>query len=180
MKGKSKLKFAFEVHVHATVNNPTRAEAAVDKNSQVSGTGDSNSREPMGDYFTRRAALIQEDKHLRRENNLLQSLTKNELAADKIIRHIRAEEAASVWGAENTEFPLLFPGMEFLTGTSPGLDYARYSLLARSKTHHRSDENLQDHIPGMRILCHSCPPLIHDNEDAKRSSSPRSPRRNSG
>ena len=104
------------------------------------------------DYFSRRAALIQEDKHLRRENNLLQSLTKNELAADKIVRHIRAEEAASIWGVEHEhgEFQHLFPGMEFLTCMRSGLDYARYSLLARSKTHNRSDENLQDHIPGMR------------------------------
>ncbi|KAN0140794.1 hypothetical protein V8E53_001238 [Lactarius tabidus] len=66
------------------------------------------------DYFSRRAALIQEDKHLRRENNLLQSLTENELAADKLVRRIRAEEAASIWGVEHDEPPHLFPGMEFL------------------------------------------------------------------
>ncbi|KAF8264217.1 adenosine deaminase-like growth [Lactarius quietus] len=71
------------------------------------------------DYFSRRAALIQEDKHLRRENSLLQSLTENELAADKIVRHIRAEEAASIWGVEHDEFLHLFPGMEFLTSYSP-------------------------------------------------------------
>lgn len=67
------------------------------------------------DYFSRRAALIQEDKSLRRENKSLQLLTENELAADKIIRHIRAEEAASIWGVEHDELPHLFPGMEFLT-----------------------------------------------------------------
>lgn len=87
------------------------------------------------DYFSRRAALIQEDKSLRRENNLLQSLTKNELAADKIVRHIRAEEAASIWGVEHDEFPHLFPGMEFLTCMHSGLNYARCRLLARSETH---------------------------------------------
>ena len=94
------------------------------------------------DYFSRRAALIQEDKHLRRENNLLQSLTKNELAADKIVRHIRAEETASIWGVEHDGFQHLFPGMEFLTCMRSGLDYARYNLLAHSKTHNRADKNL--------------------------------------
>ena len=104
-------------------------------------------------YFSKRAALIQEDKHLRRENNLLQSLTENELAADKMVRRIRAEEAASIWGVEHDEFPHLFPGMEFLTCMYSGLDYAFYNLLSRSKTHNRSDATLQNHIPGMRVLC---------------------------
>jgi adenosine deaminase CECR1 len=103
------------------------------------------------DYFSRRAALIQEDKHLRRENNLLQSLTENELAADKLVRRIRAEEAASIWGVEHDEPPHLFPGMEFLICMPSVLDYTCYSLLARSKTHNRADENLQNHIPGMRF-----------------------------
>ncbi|KAH9165420.1 hypothetical protein EDB89DRAFT_2116089 [Lactarius sanguifluus] len=67
------------------------------------------------DYFSKRAALIQEDRSLRRENNSLHLLTNNELAADKIVRNIRAEEAVSIWGVERDEFPHLFPGMEFLT-----------------------------------------------------------------
>lgn len=126
------------------------------------------------DFFSRRAALIQEDKCLRRENNLLQSLTNNELAADKIVRHIRAEEAASIWGVEHDEFPHLFPSMEFLTCVYSGLYYARYCLLARSETPDRSDENLQDHLQGTRLFCHSRSPLIHEGEDAQGSSSPRS------
>jgi len=69
------------------------------------------------DYLSRRAALIQEDRSLRRENKLLQSLTEKEAAADKIVRRIRAEEAASVWGVEHDDIPHLFPGMEFLTCT---------------------------------------------------------------
>jgi hypothetical protein len=134
----------------------------------------------LQDYFSRRAALIQEDKHLRRENNLLQSLTENELAADKMVRRIRSEEAASIWGVKHDELPHIFPGMEFLICMRSGLDYACYSLLARSKTHNRADENLQDHIPGMRFLCHSCSPLIHESEDAQGGSSPRSSRRDRG
>ena len=105
-------------------------------------------------YFSKRAALIQEDKHLRRENNLLQSLTENELAADKMVRSIRAEESASIWGVEHGEFPLLFPGMGFLICMCSSSDYACCSSLARSKTHDRSDETLQNHIPGM-YFCHN-------------------------
>ncbi|KAI9458273.1 hypothetical protein F5148DRAFT_330562 [Russula earlei] len=67
------------------------------------------------DYLSRRAALILEDRSLRRENKLLQSLTEKEAAADRIVRYIRAEEAVSVWGVE---IPHLFPGMEFLTSKS--------------------------------------------------------------
>jgi adenosine deaminase CECR1 len=71
------------------------------------------------DHFSRRAALIQEDRSLRRENTLLQSLTEKESTADEIVRRIRAEEALSVWASkllQADEFPHIFPGMEFLTG----------------------------------------------------------------
>ena len=67
------------------------------------------------DYFSRRAALIQEDRSLRRENALLRSLTENESIADEKVRRIRAEEEVSVWGIEHDKIPQLFPGMEFLT-----------------------------------------------------------------
>ncbi|KAH9010246.1 adenosine deaminase-related growth [Lactarius hengduanensis] len=76
------------------------------------------------DYFSRRAALIQEDRSLRRENNSLHSLTNNELAADKIVRRIRAEEAVSIWGVEHDEISHLFPGMEFLT-SKPIIDQTK-------------------------------------------------------
>ncbi len=79
------------------------------------------------DYFASRAALIQEDKSLRRENNLLQTLTKNELEADKIVRLIRAEEEASIWSVEHDNLPPLFPGMAFLTCIYSGLDHARHN-----------------------------------------------------
>ncbi|KAI0306408.1 adenosine deaminase-like growth [Multifurca ochricompacta] len=69
-------------------------------------------------YFSKRDALIQEDRSLRRENKLLHSLTENESVADKIVRRIRAEEEASIWSVEHDEFPHLFPGMEFLTSKS--------------------------------------------------------------
>jgi adenosine deaminase CECR1 len=65
-------------------------------------------------YLSRRAALIQEDRSLRRENVLLRSLTEKESIADEKVRRIRAEEEVSVWGIENDEFPHTFPGMEFL------------------------------------------------------------------
>jgi adenosine deaminase CECR1 len=73
------------------------------------------------DYFSRRVALIQEDRSLRRENDLLLSLTANESAADKIVRRIRAKEEVSVWGVEHDEVPHIFPGMEFLMCICPHL-----------------------------------------------------------
>jgi hypothetical protein len=71
------------------------------------------------DYFSRRAALIQEDRSLRRENTLLRSLTEKESIAEEKVRRIRAEEEVSVWGIEHEEFPHIFPGMEFLTCICP-------------------------------------------------------------
>jgi adenosine deaminase CECR1 len=76
------------------------------------------------DYFSRRTALIREDRSLRRENVLLRSLTEKESVADEIVRRIRVEEEVSVWGVEHDEFPHIFPGMEFLTCifSGPGYD----------------------------------------------------------
>ena len=70
-------------------------------------------------YFSRRAALIHEDRSLRRENVLLRSLTEKESIADEKVRRIRAEEEESVWGIEHDEFPHIFPGMAFLTCICP-------------------------------------------------------------
>jgi adenosine deaminase CECR1 len=75
------------------------------------------------DYFSRRAALIREDRSLRRENVLLRSLTEKESRADEIVRRIRKEEEVSVWGVEHDEFPHIFPGMEFLTCKCSGQCY---------------------------------------------------------
>jgi adenosine deaminase CECR1 len=84
------------------------------------------------DYFSRRVALIQEDRSLRRENDLLLSLTANESAADKIVRRIRAEEEVSVWGVEHDEVPHIFPGMEFLMCICPHFEmiFARTNRLS--------------------------------------------------
>lgn len=71
------------------------------------------------DYFSRRAALIQEDRSLRRENALLLSLTEKESIADEIVRRIRAEEEVSIWSDQH-DFLHIFPGMEFLTGICSG------------------------------------------------------------
>ena len=75
------------------------------------------------DYFSRRVALIQEDRSLRRENVLLGSLTEKESRADEIVRRIRKEEEVSIWGVEHDEFPHIFPGMEFLTCIYSGQGY---------------------------------------------------------
>ncbi|KAF8643782.1 hypothetical protein AX16_008801 [Volvariella volvacea WC 439] len=65
-------------------------------------------------YNAQRAALIQDDRLLRRENRSVPSQLEKE--ADAIVRRIRAHEAASIWSAEYEGIPHPFPGMEFLTG----------------------------------------------------------------
>jgi hypothetical protein len=70
--------------------------------------------EDIQHYLSRRAALMHQDRSLRRENALLRSLTEKESIADKKVRRIRAEEEVSVWGIEHDGFPHTFPGMEFL------------------------------------------------------------------
>ena len=43
-------------------------------------------------------------------------LSELEIQADRVIRDIRAAEAASIWNREYEGIPHPFPGMEFLTG----------------------------------------------------------------
>ena len=71
----------------------------------------------IADYEIQRASLIDEDRSLRRE--FLRTDLKNsdkEKEADKILRAIRASEAATIWNEEHPSIPHPFPGMEFLTG----------------------------------------------------------------
>ncbi|KAH9050602.1 hypothetical protein EDB84DRAFT_1172 [Lactarius hengduanensis] len=94
------------------------------------------------DYFSRRAALIQEVKSLRRENNVLQSLTKNELAADKVLE---------------TSVPrrrLLSGGSSTMTSRFP------WHGIPDIETYNRSDENLQNHLQDAQGA------LLHAHVDA--------------
>jgi adenosine deaminase CECR1 len=67
-------------------------------------------------YQEARAALIKEDRYLRRDLHIKRSDA--EVRADQIIRDIRAEEASTIWMQEHESVLHPFPGMEFLTGAS--------------------------------------------------------------
>jgi adenosine deaminase CECR1 len=71
----------------------------------------------LADYEAQRASLIDEDRSLRREFLRTGLYSDKEKEADKILRAIRASEAASIWNEEYPSIPHPFPGMEFLTGT---------------------------------------------------------------
>lgn len=68
------------------------------------------------DYHKRRAALIDEDRSLRREYIHAKSRSGVEAKADAIVRQIRQTEAETIWQEDNPSIPHPFPGMEFLTG----------------------------------------------------------------
>jgi hypothetical protein len=67
-------------------------------------------------YQEARAALIHEDRYLRRDMHIKHSDA--EKKADQIIRDIRTEEASTIWMQEHESILHPFPGMEFLTGAS--------------------------------------------------------------
>ena len=67
-------------------------------------------------YAAQRALLIDEDRSLRREFLRTDLYSDKEKEADKILRTIRASEAATIWNEEHPSIPHPFPGMEFLTG----------------------------------------------------------------
>ena len=70
----------------------------------------------IADYETLRASLVDEDRSLRREFLRTDSCSDKEKQADKILRAIRASEAATIWNEEHPSIPHPFPGMDFLTG----------------------------------------------------------------
>lgn len=79
----------------------------------------------MSDYWTRRDRLILEDRAQRVDVEKLRTLSDIEAQAEQVIRQIRAEEAAAVWGVGSRsvfeynpveDSPNVFPGMAFLTG----------------------------------------------------------------
>ena len=70
----------------------------------------------IADYETLRTSLIDEDRSLRREFLRTDLYSDKEKEADKVLRAIRASEAATIWNEEHPSIPHPFPGMEFLTG----------------------------------------------------------------
>ena len=92
----------------------------------------------IADYETLRTSLIDEDRSLRREFLRTHLYSDKEKEADKILRAIRASEAATIWNEEHPSIPHPFPGMEFLTGM---WDFKKKSYF-----------NLQYHYVGKRII----------------------------
>ena len=73
------------------------------------------------EYRDARAQLIAADRSLRVDALALEHATEAEKRADAIVRKIRAQENETVWGPDAPPIPgsmHIFPGMQFLTGTS--------------------------------------------------------------
>ncbi|KAI0028515.1 hypothetical protein K488DRAFT_58421 [Vararia minispora EC-137] len=70
----------------------------------------------LHEYYSRRDALIHEDRSLRRENALV--ATEDERRADAVLRKIRVQEAETTWNDEGVAKRNMFPGMAFLTARS--------------------------------------------------------------
>ncbi|KAF7363649.1 Brix domain-containing protein [Mycena sanguinolenta] len=81
-------------------------------------------------YKQERAALIDRDRSLRRDNSE-SKVSPSEAKADVIIRELRDAENKSVWAAEHEGVPHPFPGMEFLTGRSIILKTKLFKILAK-------------------------------------------------
>ncbi|KAJ6502309.1 hypothetical protein C8R45DRAFT_1060609 [Mycena sanguinolenta] len=81
-------------------------------------------------YKQERAALIDHDRSLRRDNSE-SKVSPSEANADAIIRQLRDVENQSVWAAEHEGVPHPFPGMEFLTGRRIILKTKLFKILAK-------------------------------------------------
>ncbi|GLB42927.1 putative adenosine [Lyophyllum shimeji] len=79
-------------------------------------------------YEEARAALIDEDRALRRDRS---QRTPEEARADQLIRDIRAAEASTIWKQEHPSIPHPFPGMEFLTGREIIVKTKLFALLSK-------------------------------------------------
>lgn len=80
-------------------------------------------------YQEERAALIHEDRCLRRDTQMKHSDA--EVKADQIIRDIRKAEASTIWMQEHESIPHPFPGMEFLTGRNIIVKTKLFQILSK-------------------------------------------------
>ncbi|KAF8077740.1 hypothetical protein FPV67DRAFT_10272 [Lyophyllum atratum] len=79
-------------------------------------------------YQQARAALIDEDRSLRRDRH---KHTSAEETADQLVREIRATEASTIWKQKHESIPHPFPGMEFLTGREIIVKTRLFALLRK-------------------------------------------------
>ncbi|KAJ3801503.1 hypothetical protein GGU11DRAFT_769377 [Lentinula aff. detonsa] len=84
----------------------------------------------LAEYEANRKDLILADRAQRADHKKGQ-LSKLEDLADKVIRQVRAAEAASIWSLEYEGIPHPFPGMEFLTGRSIIVQTKLFEILGK-------------------------------------------------
>ncbi|KAJ3880680.1 hypothetical protein F5051DRAFT_480111 [Lentinula edodes] len=82
------------------------------------------------EYEANRKELIFADRAQRADHKKGQ-LSELEVLADKVIREVRATEAASIWNREYAGIPHPFPGMEFLTGRSIIVQTKLFKILGK-------------------------------------------------
>ncbi|KAH7873630.1 uncharacterized protein C8R40DRAFT_1172422 [Lentinula edodes] len=82
------------------------------------------------EYEANRKELILADRAQRADHKKGQ-LSELEVLADKVIREVRATEAASIWNREYEGIPHPFPGMEFLTGRSIIVQTKLFKILGK-------------------------------------------------
>jgi hypothetical protein len=112
------------------------------------------SQSDIAEYNAKRAAFINNDRALRPDYANAARRSAVEIAADRVIRDIRAFEASYIWDGEHENIQHPFPGMEFLTGASVLLHHnIIVSLLCNSKRCYCPDETVQDSNEGgsMRV-----------------------------
>ncbi|KZP15049.1 Metallo-dependent hydrolase [Athelia psychrophila] len=104
----------------------------------------------IADYQAKRAGLIQEDRALRADHARTSNRFEAEAKADAIISSIRAEEAISVWDAEQDRIPHPFPGMEFLTARDVIAGTKIFKILTKmpkgALLHSHLDATVNQHI----------------------------------
>lgn len=76
----------------------------------------SNISSEAATHLAERAALITNDRGMRRENASAKARSTKEIEANRILREIRAKEAETIWRENHSDIKHPFPGMEFLTG----------------------------------------------------------------
>ncbi|KAF8163526.1 hypothetical protein B0H34DRAFT_327265 [Crassisporium funariophilum] len=85
----------------------------------------------LAEYQAQRAALIHDDRSLRREYSRAHLWSDKEIEADKIVRRIRTHEAETIWKEDHPSVPHPFPGMEFLTGKSIIMRTRLFEILSK-------------------------------------------------
>ncbi|KIM79690.1 hypothetical protein PILCRDRAFT_74115 [Piloderma croceum F 1598] len=89
------------------------------------------SQSDVAEYNARRAAFINDDRALRPDYANAAGRSAVEIAADRVIREIRAFEASSIWDGEHQNIQHPFPGMEFLTGGDVIIQTRLFKILTK-------------------------------------------------